>query len=96
MEFVEFQVKQGAAVQYNVLKSLFDEKKILTYKDGERLICFVTNERILMDKKFYDIEDIDHTMQATVASDRFFKISEFKNHSKRFNMLKQQLKIKDK
>lgn len=95
MEFVEFQVKKGAAVQYSIIKSLFDEKKMVVYKDGERLICYVNNVQDLMGKKYYDIQDVDGTMTANICSDSFFKITDFKHHSKRFNFLKQSLKIKD-
>ena len=54
MEFAEFQVKNGAAPQFKVKKSLFDEKQIKVFKDGERFICFITNENILLGSKLVD------------------------------------------
>ncbi len=96
MELVEFQVKKGAAPQFKIKNSLFDETTIKVFKDGERFICFVTDEEKLMDTTYYSVEDVDGKMSGKINNKYFFKITEFKNHSKRFNLLKQQLKIKDK
>jgi hypothetical protein len=95
MELVEFQVKKGAAPEFKLKQSLFNEKQIKVFKDGERYICYVKDEKKLMDEVFYEVEDLEGTMTAVIGNKSFFKITEFKNHSKRFNLLKQQLKIKD-
>jgi len=96
MEFVEFQVKGSHSPEFKKLKSLFEEKVIKSFKDGERFICFVKEENKLMDTIFYEVEDIDGTIEGTLNSKYFFKITEFKNHSKRYNLLKQTLRITDK
>lgn len=95
MEFAEFQVKKGAFVEFKISGSLFNEKEYKSFKDGERFICFISEEKLLMEKKFYEVEDTEHKLIGTISAESFFKITDFKNHSKRFNLLKQQLKIKD-
>ena len=95
MNLVEFQVKKGATPQFKVKHSLFNEVQIMSFKDGERFICNQIDEKKLMNETFYEVEDLEGTIIGTINSNHFFKITEFKNHSKRFNLLKQQLKIKD-
>ena len=96
MNLVEFQVKGSAAPQFSIKFSLFNEKEIKVFKDGERFICNVLSEKPMMDRIFYEIEDVDGTFTGTIDNKYFHKITDLKNHSKRYTLLKTKLHIVDK
>ena len=48
-----------------------------------------------MGKTYYNVEDVDGTIQLTINNEQFHKITDPKQFSKRFIALKQKLRIVD-
>lgn len=95
MNLFEFQVKKSAAPEFKKKSFPFEEKGIKVFKDGERFICYVLSEENIMGKTYYNVEDVDGTIQLTINNEQFHKITDPKQFSKRFIALKQKLRIVD-
>jgi phage regulator Rha-like protein len=101
--YFEFQSKGSNAPVFDLKIPDFDSpcfmtpnKKIVYFKDGERLIAKVIEEQrdTLMNVTYMTVEDI-HGNTATISSKNFHKITDPKQWSKKFKNFKLQNHIVD-
>ena len=62
-------------------------KKIFFFSDGERIIVKILEEKMMMSEMWYTIEDTEGNT-TTVTSERFHKIINPKNYSRKFKDFK--------
>jgi phage regulator Rha-like protein len=101
--YFEFQSKGSNAPVFDLKIPDFDSsclmapnKKIVYFKDGERLIAKVIEEQkdTLMNVTYMTVEDI-HGNTAVISSKNFHKITDPKQWSKKFKLFKLQNHIVD-
>ena len=93
--FFELQSKGDTATEFTLKHPNFaDEKaynggtkKIFFFADGERIIVKILEEKMMMSKMWYTIEDTEGNT-TTVSSDNFHKIINPKNYSRKFKDFK--------
>ena len=94
-QFFELQSKGSSATEFTLKFPAFDDekaysggtKKIIFLNDGERIIVKILEEKMMMSKMWYTIEDANGNT-ATVTSERFHKIINPKNYSRKFKDFK--------